>query len=73
MRDVFVTFRGEPDVLVDYSADASGPGTGISIEWMFHGKSPEEHDAINVTDDEEEAIIQACIDAYNDDACNFEE
>lgn len=73
MRDTCVAFRGDPDVLVKYKADASGPGTGISIEWCFFGKTPEEHDALKITNEEEDAIIQACIDAYNDDEWNWEE
>ncbi len=67
MRDTFITFRGEEDVCVNYKIDASGPGTGCSVEWSFAGKSPAQHDALNVTPEEEDEIITECISAYNSD------
>lgn len=64
--DTYITFRGEPDVLVDWDIDHSGPGSGCSVEWKFHGKTPEEHLTLAVTDKEENEIIEACIQASVD-------
>lgn len=61
--DTFLTFRGESDVLVHYTIDTSGPGSGCEVEWMF---SDSRLRGIEVTEAEEEEIIAKCIEDYND-------
>ena len=64
--DTFIEFRGEKDVLVKYDIDTSGPGSGCSVEWWFYGKNADDHEALNVTPAEEEAIIEKCIASADD-------
>jgi hypothetical protein len=64
--DTFITFRGEPGVWVHYQID-SGPGSGCRVDWWFDGMSAPEYDALNVTPDEEQAIIAHCIKSYDED------
>lgn len=54
---VDVTFRGDPhEVVVDLYAD--DPETnGCEIEWHFDGVTPDEYEALAVTDAEEQAIV----------------
>lgn len=63
-----VTFRGEEhDVEVDRDSGYE-PDTGAhEIEWHFYGMSASEHDALNVTDDEEQAIYEQLVQASYDD------
>lgn len=57
MSCIVVSFRGERrDVVVDRVDD--DPETNyFSAEWRFDGLSPEDHDALSITDEEEEAIL----------------
>jgi hypothetical protein len=63
--DTFITFRGDPDTYVKWKVDASGPGTGCEVEWHFPSLTPAQHDVLNITSEEEDAIIDECIAAYN--------
>lgn len=52
-----IPFRGEErDVVVD-RVDDDPETNSFSAEWHFDGLSPEDHDALGVTDNEEEAIL----------------
>jgi len=56
-RLVSVTFRGEEqDVEIDHDGGYE-PDTGShEIEWHFYGLTPEQHDALKITAEEEQAI-----------------
>lgn len=64
-----VTFRGEKrDVVVD-RVDDDPETNSFSAEWRFDGLSPEDHDALGITDEEEAAILSIiAADHREDDA-----
>ncbi len=52
-----VDFRGERvGVIVDHDGGYEPDTNAHDIEWHFDGVSPEEHDALKLTDEEESAI-----------------
>lgn len=62
-RLVSVTFRGgEHDVHVTSQKHPNEP------EWRFYGLTTEQHDALAITDAEDNAITQQVWDALYDDA-----
>lgn len=66
---VSVTFRGEEvDVGIDHDGGYESDTNCHVIEWHFYGKTPEEHDALNITDAEEQAIYEALVErSWQDD------
>lgn len=61
-----VTFRGLiTDVVVDrYDLDEST--NGCDVEWHFDGLTPDERDDLNVSDEEEDSIIEQIVRAMAD-------
>jgi hypothetical protein len=61
-----VTFRGLiTDVVVDrYDLDEST--NGCEVEWHFEGLTPDEHDDLHVSDEEEDSIIEQIVRAMAD-------
>lgn len=54
-----VTLRGEPrDVVVDRDHGYEPDTNAHEIEWHFEGLTPDEHDALALTDAEEDSIYQ---------------
>lgn len=65
-----VEFRGEVvDVQIDHDSGYEHDTGSHVIEWHFVGMTPEQQDALNITQDEEDAIFQSLAEhAY--DACD---
>ena len=61
------TFRGEERVVVIDAYDVDHSVNAVECEWHFEDVTPEQHDALAVTDVEEQAIIDA-IDRHIQDA-----
>ena len=63
-----VIFRGEE---VDVEVDVDGgyePDTGAHvIEWHFYGLTPEQNDALNITEDEELSVYEQLVVKSGDD------
>jgi hypothetical protein len=55
--DTTVTFRGEEREVVIDDVEEDPSVNFSAIEWHFDGMTPAEHDALNVTDAEESAIL----------------
>ena len=51
-----VAFRGEQCEAIVTSYDEDFETNACEIEWLFAGLTPEQHDALNVTAAEEDAI-----------------
>lgn len=67
-RLVSVQFRGEAvDVEVDSDSGYEYDTGAHDIEWHFYGMTPEQHDALNITDDEEQAIFEQLVAVSGDD------
>ena len=60
--DMFITFRGEEDVNIEYHVDDSGPGSGVGVEWEFTDGRPDPL----VTEKEEEEICAQIIEHWHD-------
>lgn len=57
MRHACVKFRGEDrDVIVDFDGGYEPDTNAHVIEWHFADLSPEEHDALAITDDVDQEI-----------------
>lgn len=71
MSRASVTFRGEErDVVIDRASGYDPETNASEIEWHFDGLSPAEHDALAITDDEEQSIfeqIATCLDERSGD------
>jgi hypothetical protein len=67
-RLVAVLFRGEErDVEIDFDGGYEADTNAHEIQWHFHGMTPEEHDALRITDEEEQSVyeqIARCLDGY---------
>lgn len=58
-RTTEVQFRGElMSVVVDFDGGYEPDTNAHVIEWRFEGATPEQHDALALTDDEEQAIYE---------------
>lgn len=57
-RSTYVQFRGEShEVTIEYESGFD-PETGSNeIVWFFTELTPDQHDALNITDEEEESIF----------------
>jgi hypothetical protein len=60
--NTFIKFRNWDEVCVEYDIDCSGPGSGCAVEWWFKDMTAADHDRLQITSEEEEAISRACID-----------
>lgn len=57
MRFVVIQFRGEDmDVTIDHDGGWETDTNAHEIEWHFTGLTAEQHDALNITDEENDAI-----------------
>lgn len=69
-RLVSVAFRGDDrDVEIDHNGGYEPDTDAHVIEWHFYGLTPEEHDALQITDDEEQAIYEELAVNSGDDWC----
>lgn len=67
-RWVAVQFRGEDmDVVVDSDTGYDHETNSREIEWHFFNVTPEQHEALAVTDDEEIEIYNAICQAVDGD------
>ena len=56
-RLVSVDFRGEKmDVVIDHDGGWEPDTNAHEIEWHFFGLTAEQHDALNITDEEQQKI-----------------
>ncbi len=70
MRQRIVPFRGgEMDVQVDRDSGYEPDTNSHEIEWHFIGLTPEQHDALKLTQDEEDAIFIELAKG-SDDGCD---
>lgn len=69
MRYTTVEFRGERcEVVIDKDHGYESDTNAHEIEWHFDGVSPEEHEALQLTDLEEDSIYyQLTLDRSGDD------
>lgn len=59
MRREIVQFRGrEVEVVVDFDGGYEPDTNAHVIEWHFEGLTPEEHEALGVTDEEDQQIYE---------------
>ena len=59
---MFVQFRGEERyVIIDLDGGYEPDTNAHDIEWHFDGLTPEQHDALNITDEEDNAIYQELV------------
>lgn len=59
-----VTFRGEEiDVEIDHDGGYEYDTNTHVIEWHFYGLTPEQHDALKVTDKEDQEIFAQLAEA----------
>ena len=59
MQHGSVKFRGEDrDVIIDFDGGYESDTNAHVIEWHFADLTPEEHDALELTDEEEQAIYE---------------
>lgn len=67
-RTTEVQFRGESvSVVVDFDGGYEPDTNAHVIEWHFEGVTPEQHDALALTDDEEQDIYeQLCRESGED-------
>lgn len=66
-RLVGVNFRGEErDVEIDHDHGYEADTNVHEIEWHFVGLSPDEHNALNMTDAEEQAIYDKLAEVSRD-------
>lgn len=65
VRDMFITFRGEADVYIQYRVDASGPGSGVGVDWWFPDLPIRK--VLSLTPVEEEEITAAVIAHWDDE------
>lgn len=57
-RMTSVNFRGESvDVIVSKDGGYEADTNAHVIEWHFYGLTPEQHDALNITEAEEQSIF----------------
>lgn len=69
MTRVGITFRGEECVVViDKDTGYDDETNAREIEWHFDGLTPEQHNALAVTDEEEQAIFNECADARDEES-----
>lgn len=62
-----VKFRGEDvDVEIDFDGGYEFDTNAHVIGWHFAGMTPEQHDALNVTDDEEQSIYEQLVEHSRD-------
>ena len=71
MSRTSVKFRGEErDIVIDFDGGYEPDTNAHVIEWHFDGLTPDEHDALALTDDEEQAIYEQLLaeqyDNYDD-------
>jgi hypothetical protein len=67
MASTWITFRDE-EREVEYTDHGYEPDTGAHvIEWGFRALSPDEHEALAITDDEEQAICEELAERSLDD------
>lgn len=73
MTMITVTFRGE-ERDVEYKDYGYEPDTNAQpIDWHFVGLTPDEHAALNVTDEEEQAIYETlCQHSYETAGDDYE-
>ena len=70
MRHRTVKFRGEEmDVEVDHDSGYEPDTNAHVIEWHFIGVSPEQHNALNMTQEEEDALFTELAKG-SDDGCD---
>lgn len=59
-----VQFRGESlDVEITHDGGYEPDTNAHVIEWQFYGLSPEKHDALQITDEEEQSIYEQLLQA----------
>lgn len=56
----YTKFRGE-EYSIAYDLDFSGPGSGVGGEWWFEDLTAEQHDALKITPEEDEALFRECV------------
>lgn len=62
-----VDFRGEEcDVEVDHDGGYEPDTNAHEIEWHFFGLSPEQHEALNLTEAEEQSIYDQLCESSDD-------
>lgn len=63
-------FRGEDRVIVVDNYENDYDTNALDVEWHFEGLTPEEYDALAITDKEEDAIVEAIgeymVEAYDE-------
>ena len=65
-RRCTVTFRGEPrEVEYDWIYEPDVGMVGVD-GWWFPDLTPEQHDALKITDAEEQSICDQCAEHYHD-------
>jgi hypothetical protein len=59
-----VQFRGEDhDVEIDHDGGYEPDTNAHVIEWHFCGLTPAEHNALQLTDDEEQSVYEQLVEA----------
>lgn len=67
MNRIGIMFRGEErTVVIDKDTGYDAETNSREIEWHFDGVSPEQHDALALSDEEEERIYNECCDARDE-------
>lgn len=65
MRRVPVQFRGEEKIVVIDKDGGYEPDTNShDIDWHFEGLDTEQHAALNMTDDEEQAVFEQIVEDW---------
>lgn len=69
---VSVDFRNEKrDVVVDYDGGYEADVNVRVIDWHFDGLSPDEHDALAMTDDEDQLLYEQIAEQLDNLANEF--
>lgn len=69
MTRLGIMFRGEErTVVIDKDTGYDEETNSREIEWHFDGVSPEQHDALALSDEEEERIYNECCDARDEES-----
>lgn len=59
MRHASIMFRGEErDVIIDRASGYDPETNAEEIEWHFDDLTPDEHDALSISDEEEQSIFE---------------
>lgn len=68
MRKFEYEFRGEERTIVIDQYEKDYDTNALDVSWHFDGVTPEQHDVLNITDAEEDKIIDAIgehlVDSY---------